>query len=114
MLRLGLFTDLHYARGMREGTRYCHQGIQRLRLAVREFAAARVDAIIGLGDLIDSAESVEEEAAYLTEVVAELAGSGLPFYLVPGNHCIWSLNKEEYCRITGQPRTWNSVSLGGW
>lgn len=114
MLRLGLFTDLHYAHGVREGTRFCHLGIDRLRRAVETFATERVDAIIGLGDLVDSADTPEQEGAYLGEVVSILAASGIPYHLVPGNHCIWTLTKQEYCQITRQPRTWSSVHRQGW
>ena len=37
------------------------------------------------------------------------AGAGLP-----GNHCIWSLTKAEFCRIANQPTTWGSMDVNFW
>ena len=113
-MRLGLFTDLHFGDGIREGTRFCHLGLQKLDVALQAFAAARVDAIVGLGDLVDSAPTPEEEGRYLRTVCMQMAAAGRPVYLVPGNHCVWSLTKQEYCAITGVERTWRSAVLGGW
>lgn len=114
MVKLGLFTDVHYAAGIREGTRYCHLGVQKLRVAMQAFRAAGVDVIIGLGDLVDSGETAEEEAGYLREVCDELASAAAPVHLVPGNHCLWTLTREQYHQISGQSRTWGSQDTGGW
>lgn len=114
MARIGLFTDLHFADGVREGTRFCSLGLQKLCMGLREFADAKVDLVIGLGDLVDSADTVEQEAAYLRAVCEVLRSSPMPVRLVPGNHCVWTLNKQEYCSITGQDSCWGKVDLGGW
>jgi 3',5'-cyclic AMP phosphodiesterase CpdA len=114
MLKLGLITDLHYASGVREGSRFCHLSLAKLQVALRAFQHAKVDAIIGLGDLVDSADTPEQEADFLRQVCHELATASVPVHLTPGNHCIWSLTKAEYCRITHQPTTWGSRDLGHW
>lgn len=118
MLKLGLFTDVHYAAGVREGTRHCHLGIAKLRIALDAFAADGVDAIVGLGDLIDSADTSAEEAAYLRSVCAELARAGAPVRLTPGNHCLWTLTRDMYQQITGpvtrDAATWGSLEIKGW
>ena len=113
-MRLGLFTDLHFGDGIREGTRFCHLGLKKLEVALQAFEAARVDAIVGLGDLVDSAPTPEEEGRQLRAVCTQLSAAGRPVYPVPGNHCVWSLTKQEYCAITGVDRTWRSATLGGW
>ena len=114
MARLGLFADLHYAEGTREGTRCCALGLEKLRLAMREFEEKKVDLVVGLGDLVDSGETVEQEAGYLREVCEVLRRGGRPFRLVPGNHCVWTLSKQEFCEISGQGTTWGKLELGGW
>ena len=118
MLTLGLFTDVHYAAGVREGTRHCHLGVAKLRVALGAFAAARVDAVVGLGDLVDSADTLAEEAGYLQSVCAQLSGVRVPVRLTPGNHCLWTLTRDVYQQITrpvtGQAATWGSLDLKGW
>ncbi len=118
MLTLGLFTDVHYASGVREGTRHCHLGIAKLRVALDAFAAEGVDAVIGLGDLVDSADTMAEEAAYLQGVCAELGRVRVPVRLTPGNHCLWTLTREVYQRLAGpvtdQAATWGCLDLKGW
>lgn len=114
MARIGLFTDLHFADGVREGTRFCSLGLQKLRLALSDFAEANVDLVIGLGDLVDSADTIEQEAGYLEQVCAVLQESGIPVWLIPGNHCVWTLDKQQFLQVTGQASSWGKVELGGW
>lgn len=113
-MRLGLFADMHFAAGLRERTRYCCLGLEKLDRVLRAFKEADVDAIVGLGDLVDSGQTPEEEAEWMRQVCLRLSGSGVPYHLVPGNHCVWTLTKEEYCQITGQARTWGSALVSGW
>ena len=54
-----------------------------------------------LGDLIDAAPSVETEISYLTAICKVLNVTGIPRYHVLGNHCVATLNKEEFFKNAG-------------
>jgi len=114
MLSLGIFTDLHYARGIREGSRHCHLSLQKLHLIMERFRAEGVQFVVALGDLVDSAPQPQEESGYLRAVCRELARLACPVRYVPGNHCVWSLTKDEFCAITRQNSTWGALRRGGW
>ncbi len=113
-MKIGLFTDVHYGAGVKEGTRHCHLGLRKLRHAMRAFALENVALVVGLGDLVDSAETAEQEAAWLEEICQAVRGSGIAHRFVPGNHCIWTLNKAQYLRATGMNSTWGKLQLGTW
>lgn len=54
---------------------------ERLQLGVRHLVDAGVEAIAALGDLTDIGD-----AANVERILAELAGAGVPVWIVPGNH----------------------------
>ena len=96
LLTLGLLTDLHYADKKQGGSRAYRESLVKAKEATDLFKEKKVSAVVCLGDLIDAAPSVEEEISYLTTITRILAESGLPRYHAPGNHCVATLNKEEF------------------
>ncbi len=93
VLSIGLLTDVHYADKTASGERAFRDSIGKMREAVKDLKGA--DFLIELGDLIDGADTIEEEKAYLGTIARELAGFQGERHHVLGNHCVWSLTKEE-------------------
>lgn len=67
-VRFGLITDLHYADKAPAGSRHYRETLGKLGEAAKQFAKDRPDFVVELGDLIDAADSVETELAYLKTV----------------------------------------------
>lgn len=112
-LRIGLITDLHYADKPAAKTRHYRDTPAKLAEAAARFAAARIDVLIELGDLVDAAESVELEKEYLETMVKQLAGIAEQRHFVLGNHCLETLTKPEFLAAVGQPRSYYSFDQGG-
>ena len=95
-LRIGLLTDLHYADRAPQGTRHYRETIPKLREAVERFNEARLDFAVELGDLIDEADTVEGEIGHLKTIEREFAKFKGGRHYVLGNHCVWTLTKEQF------------------
>ena len=101
VLSLGLLTDVHYADKKTQGTRAYRDSLLKGKEAAEFFKSKKPAAIICLGDLIDAAPSVETEISYLTAICKVLNVTGIPRYHVLGNHCVATLNKEEFFKNAG-------------
>lgn len=79
-LRLCLLTDTHYTEnGMWKDT------AENIRRTLRK-DGVDVDAIIHLGDFTDGIESKEITSQYVSTILADLKGIGVPVYTTIGNH----------------------------
>lgn len=107
-LRIGLITDLHYADKPDAGKRHYRESIQKLSEASRKFREERVAFVVELGDLIDSAPTVEGELGYLKTINGQFAELVPNRYYVLGNHCVENLTKSEFLAEVGQERSWFS------
>jgi alkaline phosphatase len=115
-LRLGLLTDVHHADKAPSGTRHYRDSRSKVHEAVTVFRRERVDALVELGDLVDAAPDRDRELAYLAEMEAELERLACPRHYVLGNHCVWTLTKEEFLahsRAGGVGRTYYSFDRKG-
>lgn len=112
-LRFALVTDLHYADKPSAGTRHYRQTLGKLQEAAKQFARDKPTFIVELGDLIDAAESVETELAYLATVNREFAAIGKDRFYVLGNHCVDTLKKQEFLEAIGQERSYFSFDRQG-
>lgn len=83
-VRIALFTDAHYARGRRFGTRRSDLSLEKLRAIFR--ALPPVDALLNLGDLVNAAGDAREDAENIAAVRALLEEFPAPCYHVLGNH----------------------------
>ena len=112
LLRVGLLTDLHYADRPPAGTRYYRETLSKLRECVNKFNAIGSDFVVELGDLIDTAETVEGEVGHLKTIETEYARLQCPRHYVLGNHCVWSLTKEQFEHNSGARKPFYSFDQG--
>ena len=101
VLSLGLLTDVHYADKKTRGSRAYRDSLQKGKEAAEFFKEKKPAAMVCLGDLIDAAPSVETEISYLTAICKVLDVAGIPRHHVLGNHCVATLNKEEFFKNAG-------------
>lgn len=100
-------TDLHYADKEASKTRFYREALSKLDEAVAYFNEHRPTRVVELGDLIDQADEVEQEIAWLKEIEARFARLNMPRHYVLGNHCVTTLTKAEFAAHTGlgEPHT---------
>jgi len=113
-LRLGLVTDLHSADKASRGTRYYRQTLAKFAEANRQFAQEKPDLLIGLGDLIDAADSLEVEKSCLERIARQFADAPGQHHHVLGNHCVSSLTKAEFLHAIGQKASFYSFEAGDY
>lgn len=114
VLRIGLLTDPHYADIPARGKRHYRESLGKVRAAVERFNAAKADFAVELGDFIDEAATLDGEIAHLKTIEAEFAKFRGPRHYVLGNHCVWTLAKEQFyanCAAKPAPYSWD---LGGF
>lgn len=107
-LSIGLVTDLHHADKATVGTRHYRETLDKLAEAATQFAQDRVAFTVELGDLIDAADSVDVELGYLKTVNREFSAISKERHYVLGNHCVDTLNKDEFLGEVGQPKSFYS------
>ncbi len=112
-LRIGLATDLHYADKPPSGTRHHRESLTKFSEAAKRFEQEKPDHIIALGDLIDSAASLNTEKDYLEQVVKAFAPLPGKHHFVLGNHCVENLTKAEFLGIVGQEKSYYSFDAAG-
>ncbi|MCL4192386.1 MAG: metallophosphoesterase [Thermoguttaceae bacterium] len=113
LVRIGLLTDLHHADRPPSGSRYYRETLSKCTEAADHFRRDKVDHVAELGDLIDSADSLETEKGYLRRIRRELAAAPGTHHFVLGNHCVSALTKPEFLEIVGQERSYYSFETGG-
>ena len=112
-LRLGLISDIHYADLNTAGSRHYRDSLSKVKEAIARFNASDLDMVICLGDLIDAGKSVEEEYSHLETVYEEFKQLKVPCQFVLGNHCIYTLTKEEFLKGVNQESSNGSLNLKG-
>ena len=113
-VRLGLVTDLHYADKAPAGSRHYRETLAKLEEAAGQFERDRPDHVIELGDFIDAADSVEVEKGYLKRVNREFSALPGEKHYVLGNHCVYTLTKDEFLGGVGQKKSYYSFDEGGF
>lgn len=96
VVRVGLVSDLHFARIPALGNRQYAQSAAKLARIVAEMNAARADFMVELGDLKDLGPTKAETLAYLDEIEGVFRGFKGSCYHVLGNHDTDCLSKEEF------------------
>jgi len=114
VLRIGLIADPHYADLPPKINRYYRESIAKIRESVNRFNEAGIDFAVELGDFIDAADAVENEVAHLKAIEAEYARLRADRYYVLGNHCVWTLTKQEFIANTAAKKTHYSFDKGGF
>lgn len=113
-LRIGLLTDPHYADIPAKGKRHYRESLGKVRAAVERFNESKADFAVELGDFIDEAATVEGEIAHLKTIEAEFAKFRGPRHYVLGNHCVWTLTKEQFyanCAAKRSPYSWDHAGF---
>ncbi len=113
-LRIGLATDLHYAVKPASGTRHYRESLTKFSEAATCFRQEKPDHIIALGDVIDSAVTLDTEKGYLKQVAKEFASLPGKHHFVLGNHCVENLTKPEFLGIIGQEKSYYSFDANGY
>ncbi|MCA9140634.1 MAG: metallophosphoesterase [Planctomycetales bacterium] len=113
-LRIGLVTDLHYADKPPAGSRHYRETPDKLAEAADRFGQSPPAFIVELGDLIDAADSVATEQGYLRTINESFSAICDDRHYVLGNHCVDTLQKEEFLGAVGQPRSYYSFDRGGF
>lgn len=114
VIRLGLFTDPHFADIPQKGKRHYRESFSKVRAAVERFNEAKADFAVELGDFIDEASTAEGEIAHLKTIEAEFAKFRGPRHYVLGNHCIWTLTKDQFyanCAAKPAPYSWDQTGF---
>jgi alkaline phosphatase len=113
-LRIGLVTDLHYADKDPWETRYFQESLTKLAEAAKRFDQEKPDLVVCLGDLIDSAPSLDAEKKTLAQVAKKFAPLPGKHHFVVGNHCVENLTKPEFLGIVGQEKSYYSFDAAGY
>jgi hypothetical protein len=66
-----------------------------------------------LGDMIDSADSLDVEKGYLRRIAKDFAAIHGKHCCVLGNHCVSALTKPEFLEIVGQKAPFYSFDMNG-
>jgi len=112
-VRVGLITDLHYADKPPAGSRHYRETLAKLSEAAARFEQDKPDVMVELGDLIDAADSVATEKSYLKRINEEFSALPGEKHYVLGNHCVYTLRKEEFLEGVGQEKSYYSFDSGG-
>ena len=70
--------------------------------------------MVELGDLIDSADSLETEKEHLRRIHREFSALPGDKHYVLGNHCVHTLTKEEFLEGVGQEKSYYSFDSEGF
>lgn len=103
--RIGLLTDIHYGDKVPAGTRYYRESLAKMDEAVAAFNKEQPGFVVELGDLIDKAETVEQELEWLAAIEKRFAATTAPRHYVLGNHCVDTLTKAEFAAHTAAGKT---------
>ena len=110
--RIGLVTDSHYADRETSGSRHYRESPTKMSTAVEQFKQAQVQLAVELGDFIDAAPTVKEEIGYLKKIEQVFARCQVPRHYVLGNHCVYTLTKDEFLAQVPARKTFYSSDFG--
>ncbi len=113
-LRFMMLTDLHYADKPHGGTRYYRETLAKLKATGQAATKFQPQFVVELGDVIDSADSIAQEKAYLKTIHQHLAALPGSNHYVLGNHCVYSLTKPEFLATVQQKKSYYSFDAGAY
>jgi predicted phosphodiesterase len=112
--KVGILTDCHYADRNPAGSRVYRESLGKVREAVDFFNKEKAQVVAQLGDFIDAAPNVESEIGHLKAIEAEFERFEKQRAYVLGNHCVYTLTKEEFIDNCGMPAAHYSFDAGGY
>ncbi len=111
-LNIGLVTDLHYADKPPAGSRHYRETPDKLAEAAEHFGQHKPAFLVELGDFIDAADSVETELGYLKTINRDFSAICKERHHVLGNHCVYTLTKQEFLDGVEQKKSYYSFDSG--
>lgn len=111
-IKIGLLSDIHYADRDMHINRFYRESRAKMRESIDRFNELKPDFIVELGDLIDAADSVEDEIGNLKVIESEYARFAGPRHYVLGNHCVHTLTKQEFFQHSGATAPFYSFDAG--
>lgn len=111
-VRVGLVTDLHYADKPSAGTRHYRETLSKLAEAAEQFGKLEPAFVVELGDFIDAADSVDAELGYLKRINRDFFAICQQRHYVLGNHCVYTLTKQEFLDGVEQKNSYYSFDSG--
>jgi alkaline phosphatase len=112
-VRIGMVTDLHYADKPATGSRHYRETLAKLDEAAKQLQQDQPDFVVELGDLIDSAGSIQAETQNVARINKEFSALPGDKHYVLGNHCVHTLTKDEFLGVVGQKNAHYSFNAGG-
>ncbi len=112
-MKIGLFSDLHYNRNPEENRKFTALAPIRLKEAMEAFRKEKIDVAVCLGDIVDKAETHEEELSCWQELLSIVKEYSFPCYFLPGNHDYEVMIGDEFCKTTGMPGYPFSADVNG-
>lgn len=115
-VRIGLFTDPHFADKPDVKDRCYRSSLEKVRQATEDFNRAKVDFAVELGDFIDGGGTIAAEIGYVKAIENEFARYKGERYHVLGNHCVSTLTKAEFLRACSrrEPDPYHSFDRNGF
>lgn len=111
-LRVGLLTDCHYADRDTAGSRHYRESLDKVGEAVRKLNGLKADLMVEMGDFIDAAPDPQTEIKYLKAIDRVYAEFHGPRHYVLGNHCVYTLTKQEFIDHCDMPKSYYSFDKG--
>lgn len=101
-MKLLVVTDLHYSdKPAGDNNRYHELSLEKVKTAIENYSDG-CDAVICLGDVVDSFSGYKPQTQGLSEMREILNSFDIPFYTTFGNHDT-ALDKHEFMRLIGMP-----------
>lgn len=101
-LKIGVFTDPHYAKVERlNHTRRPELSLDKLKEACAYFSTEKADAIVCLGDWISVYRDKDEISNCLKEMAEVTKSTHIPVYTCMGNHDREIFTREEFAALSG-------------
>ncbi len=110
---IGMVTDLHYADKPSAGSRFYRRSPEKLREAANIFNERKLDFVVELGDLVDAAETIDQEKRYVRTINKLFKSMAARRHYVLGNHCVATLTKSEFLAEVEQEKSFYSFDHGG-
>ncbi len=114
LVSIGLITDLHYADKTPAGTRFYRETLSKLAEATERFTQDKPDLLVELGDLVDAADTVAAELGYLKTINRALRQAPGERHYVLGNHCVYTLTKQEFLAAVEKEKSAYSFDSSGY
>ena len=112
-LKIGIFTDPHYSsKEVTCGNRFNSQSLRKIKEAFKYFESCGCDAVVCLGDLIDTEDTVEKEIENLSLISDVIKQSSLRTVCLMGNHDAFVLTQQSFYSVLGTEPP-KSISIDG-